>query len=148
MSERASEDSGAGYVAKLIAALHHEEPQTPVRAAWILGERGEVSAVPALLEIADHGADPELLAAVAEALGKIADPRAIPTLARLARHSYLKARIAAVAALAKFDSPQAREAVLQAARDPNVLVRREASRALDQMRRIAARRGADPPAQD
>lgn len=34
------------YVAKLIAALNHEEPMTRVRAAWIPGQRHETQCLP------------------------------------------------------------------------------------------------------
>jgi len=46
ISERISQ---ADYIDKLIAALRHKEATTPVRAAWILGERREKKAVPALI---------------------------------------------------------------------------------------------------
>jgi len=37
----AARQTRADFVDKLIAALRHCEPMTPVRAAWILGERRE-----------------------------------------------------------------------------------------------------------
>lgn len=62
------------YVEKLIAALRHEEPQTTVRAAWILGRIADRRAVGPLIDAAAGGGDPEFLAAVVEALGRIGDP--------------------------------------------------------------------------
>jgi Co/Zn/Cd efflux system component len=44
---------------------------TPVRAAWILGERREQKAVPALTKIARKAKDPFLVESAVEALGKI-----------------------------------------------------------------------------
>lgn len=52
ISERISQTD---YIDKLIAALRHKEPMTPVRAAWILGERREPKAVPALTKIVRKG---------------------------------------------------------------------------------------------
>lgn len=128
------------YVEKLIAALNHEEPMTRVRAAWILGQRHEMSALPALLDVAQRGGDPDLLAAVAGALGKIGDPSAIPALIRLARSSYLKARVEAVASLSHFDTPEVNGALESASGDANVVVRREAARALERLQHLAGRR--------
>jgi HEAT repeat protein len=62
------------YVEKLIAALRHEEPETTVRAAWILGRIADRRAVGPLIDAAGRGGDPEFLAAVVEALGRIGDP--------------------------------------------------------------------------
>jgi hypothetical protein len=69
ISERISQ---ADYADKLIAALHHKEPMTPVRAAWILGERREQKAVPALTKIVKKAKDAFLVESAVEALGKSA----------------------------------------------------------------------------
>jgi HEAT repeat protein len=70
--ERISQEE---YTDKLIAALRHKEPMTPVRAAWILGERREQKAVSALTKIVRKGKDAFLVESAVEALGKIAGPR-------------------------------------------------------------------------
>jgi hypothetical protein len=62
--------SQVDYVDKLIAALRHKEPTTPVRAAWILGERREQKAVPALVKIVKKGKDGFVVESAVEALGK------------------------------------------------------------------------------
>ena len=68
ISERISQ---ADYTDKLIAALRHKEPMTPMRAACILGERREPKAVPALTKIVGKGKDAFVVESAVEALGKI-----------------------------------------------------------------------------
>lgn len=68
------------YVDKLIAALKHPEPTTPIRAAWILGERKERRAVEPLSRLVHECRDPFIVEAAVEALGKIGDPRCVPAL--------------------------------------------------------------------
>lgn len=116
------------YVEKLIAALRHEEPETTVRAAWILGRIADRRAVRPLIRAADRGGDPEFLAEVVEALGRIGDPAACEVVAGLAHSSYLKVRLKAVEALAKWDNELVRETLQAARRDPNAVVREEARR--------------------
>lgn len=59
------------YDEKLIRALHHPEPMTPIRAAYILGERRVTRAVDDLEKVIDENNDPYLVQAAIEALGKI-----------------------------------------------------------------------------
>jgi HEAT repeat protein len=92
ISERISE---AEYTDKLIAALRHKEPTTPVRAAWILGERREQRAVPALTRIVKKAKDAFLVESAVEALGKIAGSPAIATVRSATHHSSLRVRVKA-----------------------------------------------------
>ncbi|GBC81163.1 hypothetical protein HRbin10_00269 [bacterium HR10] len=92
----------ARYVEKLISALHHLEPQTVRRAAWILGRLKAREAVPALLDLADRTADPYVIESVVEALGEIGDMRARPFLIRCVTQGALRVRRAAERALAQF----------------------------------------------
>jgi HEAT repeat protein len=71
------------YVEKLVAALGHPEPTTPLRAAWILGELRAASAVPLLMDVAEGSHDLFVRAAAVSALGRIGDPRALELLRRL-----------------------------------------------------------------
>jgi HEAT repeat protein len=59
------------FVRKLIRAFHHPEPETPVRAAFVLGELKATEAVPPLKRIIAESKDPFLRAAAIRALGKI-----------------------------------------------------------------------------
>lgn len=65
------------YFEKLILALNHPERQTPLRAAWILGQRRETRAVGALIELAHSTDDVYVATAAVEALGKIGTPEAL-----------------------------------------------------------------------
>jgi HEAT repeats len=65
---------------KLCSALSHCEPETAVRAAWILGEGREKRAVPELTRAVETTSDGFLAEAAADALGKIADPCALECL--------------------------------------------------------------------
>jgi len=84
---------------KLCSALNHPEPETAVRAAWILGERREKRAVPQLIRVVETTSDGFLAEAAAEALGKIADPRALECLNEAAEHGPVRVRIASRNAL-------------------------------------------------
>ena len=123
--------SDEDYVSKLISALEHPEPETPVRAAWILGELKERRAVEALERVlTEAGRDPYLLASAVEALGKIGDPGAVGSLALALKSSYLSVRLSAVEALSRLGGEVAERALGLAAADPNPSVREAAERAL------------------
>ena len=59
------------YVERLIRALDHPEPETPLRAAAILGRRRQREAIPALVAKVEETSDPYLAAACVEALSRI-----------------------------------------------------------------------------
>jgi uncharacterized OB-fold protein len=61
------------YVEKLIRALRNPEPETPVRAAYILGQMKAHEAVPCLLELGRLSEDIYIAAAAIDALGEIGD---------------------------------------------------------------------------
>lgn len=77
---RMAEEDAKPFVEKLRSALRHPEPETVIRAAWILGERKEISAVSDLIDVLQTSQDGFLAEAAAEALGKIGDPRALAAL--------------------------------------------------------------------
>jgi HEAT repeat protein len=92
ISERVSQ---ADYIDKLIAALRHKEPMTPVRAAWILGERREQKAVSALTKIVRKAKDAFLVESAVEALGKIGGTTATAAVRHATQHSSLRVRVKA-----------------------------------------------------
>jgi HEAT repeat protein len=92
ISERISE---ADYTDKLISALRHKEPMTPVRAAWVLGERREQKAVPALTKILRKGKNAFLVESAVEALGKIGGSTASDAVRAAAHHPSLRVRVKA-----------------------------------------------------
>jgi len=89
------------YVDKLIAALEHPEPETPVRAAWLLGQLRATDALAALIRVVERTSDPYLAEAAVEALGRIGDVTARPVLERAARQGALRVRQAAERALGR-----------------------------------------------
>jgi HEAT repeat protein len=98
--------SEESYEEKLIRALRHPEPATPVRAAAILGELRSNAAVLPLMERAEHTEDPYLQEAIAQALGTIGHERATTCLKRLKRDGALRVRIAAARALDLIATPK------------------------------------------
>ena len=123
------------YATKLIAALDHPEPETPVRAAWILGELREARAVSSLMGLVERSSDPYILAAAVEALGKIGDREATGTLARALNSSFLLVRQKAAEALGRLGGEEAVKALEAALGDPNRSVWEAASRALERLDR-------------
>ena len=83
------------YVDKLIAALRHPEQGTPIRAAWILGQRCEARAVGPLIELLRRTADVYIATAAVEALGEIGAPEALAFLNTLGDHPAQMVRAAA-----------------------------------------------------
>ena len=74
------------HVEKLIVALNHPEPSTPVRAAHLLGRIGDQRAVPALIRTVETTRDVYLARASIRALGEIGSPEAIWFLRGLTAH--------------------------------------------------------------
>ncbi len=61
------------FIQKLIRALKHPEPSTPVRAAEILGELKAREALPYLTELIKTSTDPFLVKAAASSIKEIED---------------------------------------------------------------------------
>jgi enolase len=80
------------FVDKVIRALTHPEPETPIRAAWILGERRETRAVPALAALLRRTKDVYVATAAVQALGKIGTDEARAGLATAAEHPAMMVR--------------------------------------------------------
>jgi HEAT repeat protein len=91
---------------KLIRALCHPEPSTPVRAATILGERRCKAAVEPLIQVAVSSADPYIQEAAVDSLARIGDLRALPSLAQLKRDGMLRVRLAAERAISALKDRQ------------------------------------------
>lgn len=123
------ENSTADIIDKYIAALRHPQPETRLRAAWILGRMPATRAVPALLAIvaargrADH--DPHLLSVVVKSLGQIGDQQAVPELAALLAdpNASFMARHEAILALARLGGDEAQAALQVALLNPNRSIR-------------------------
>jgi predicted amidophosphoribosyltransferase len=77
-------------IEKPCSALSHPEPETAVRAAWILGERRDKG----MVRVIETTSDGFLAEAAAEALGKM-DERALDCLRSASKHGPLRVRNAA-----------------------------------------------------
>lgn len=97
--DMAARQARGDYTDKLIAALHHPEPTTPIRAAWILGERREHRAVEPLCRLVRESSDAFIVESAVEALGRIGDPRAGETLQEAAEAANPRIRAHAQASL-------------------------------------------------
>ncbi|MCX7919226.1 MAG: HEAT repeat domain-containing protein [bacterium] len=125
--------SEESFVDKLISALHHPEPTTPLRAAFILGQRQEKQAVKPLLELAKTCTDPYILSAVVNALGQIGDTSAIETLEQLLATSFLNVRLEIIQALRSIGGHRSREILQQCQTSNNEKIRVKAHLALLQI---------------
>jgi HEAT repeat protein len=99
----AARQSGSDFVDKLLAALHHPEPTTPIRAAWILGRRREPRAVPALAGLAAASPDPFIAEAAVAALGQIGGDEARAAVRSACHHASPRVRRVAREALLQLD---------------------------------------------
>ena len=87
------------YFEKLIVALRHPEPTTPVRAAWLLGKIKDPRAVVALIDIVKGTKDFYLAREAVKALGAIDTIQARYFLRTLADHPVRMIRAEACVAL-------------------------------------------------
>ena len=71
---------------KLILALEHPEKETPIRAAWLLGQLKDMQAVPPLIDLVEKTEDVYIARAAVQALGEIGTPEARQFLGTLAKH--------------------------------------------------------------
>lgn len=68
------------YISKLIHALNHPEPETPIRAAEILGNLKVKEAIPELTNLVENNNDLYIKEAGVKALSDIGDKSIIPIL--------------------------------------------------------------------
>ena len=82
------------FVQKLIRALRHPEPETPIRAAYVLGRLHALDAVPELINVIHESPDPYIAAACVEALGGIGGGAALDELKHILKleHSVIVRR--------------------------------------------------------
>jgi HEAT repeat protein len=94
------------FIAKLIRALNHPEPESAIRAAYILGSLKAVEAVPALLDTIRTSGDVFIVAAAVEALGNMENIGLDDVMNSLMKESIpLPVRSAAKNALEKLRKP-------------------------------------------
>src|SRR5437879_5287809 len=102
--------------ADVVALLRDDAPSVVEAAAWALGERGDVDAVPRLAEVATSHEDGLCREAAVAALGAIGDESGLPAiLAAMGDRATVRRR--AVLALAPFEGPEVDAALTKAAND-------------------------------
>ena len=74
------------YMEKLIISLHHPQKETPIRAAWLLGQLKDAQAVPSLIDLVEKTNDIYIARAAVQALGEIGTPEARQFLVTLGKH--------------------------------------------------------------
>ncbi|NLI12262.1 HEAT repeat domain-containing protein [Pelotomaculum propionicicum] len=129
-------NDGENNLEKLIGALRHPEPQTRLRAAWLLGVKKDAGAVaPLVKSLGENRDDPYILATIATALGMIGDIRALDEVMALLKHSYPVVRTAAAEAIGLLGNVGCAEPLKSALKDRNMSVRRAAAKALKNLTR-------------
>jgi HEAT repeat protein len=130
--------------AALIAALSDEAPEVRARAATVLGELGEISALGRLLTLVEDG-DALVRQASVEALGAIGDGRAAERLGRALREGPPDVRFQAALALPRLvDAAEAEALLVRATADDDAHVRHIALRVLEEL--LAGPSGSPPVA--
>jgi HEAT repeat protein len=94
------------FLEKLIIALGHTEPSTPIRAARILGELGGQRAVRALADALPESRDVFLTVEIIRALGRARAEGARPQLEAMLEHPSGWVRREAEAALSRLQAAQ------------------------------------------
>lgn len=74
------------YVEKLIIALEHPEKETPIRAAWLLGQLKDTRAVPPLIDLVQKTDDVYIARETVQTLGEIDTAEVRQFLASLANY--------------------------------------------------------------
>ena len=111
--------------AEVAALLRDATPTVVEAAAWALGERGDVTAVSGLAEVAASHEDSLCREAAVAALGAIGDESGLPAiLAAMGDRATVRRR--AVLALAPFEGPEVEAALTKAANDRDWQVRQAA----------------------
>ena len=90
------------FTVKLVRALSHPEPETRMRAVYLLGETKTKSAFDALTQLYRNTIDPFLQAEIVKALDKIGDDATVGFLIEALRHPSFIVRQEAAGALMKY----------------------------------------------
>jgi len=124
---RAAEEAARvpGCATELRSLLRDDDPSVVEAAAWALGEREDVAAVPALMAVATGHDDALCREAAVAALGAIGDRTGLPAILH-ATGDKPAVRRRAVLALAPFDGPDVDAALQRALTDRDWQVRQAA----------------------
>ena len=120
----------------------HSWAQERRHAAYALGERRDVRAIPHLLE-AIQDSDKRMKAGVAEALGKIGHESAVPAIAELLRHEDSGVRLYAAGALGEIGHESVIPHLVKAIEDEDRFVRSNAAKGLEKIYEAAKEKGVE-----
>ena len=113
-----------GFTDKLLQALSHPEPETAIRAVYLLGEKRTTEAVDTLVRLFWRTKNPFLQSEVVEAIGKIGGDSVFSLLMEALHHPSFIVRGEAAKALAKFPGKSTvKRALEQTLKDPSSYVR-------------------------
>lgn len=113
------------FTDKLLQALSHPEPETAIRAVYLLGERRTQEAVGVLTQLFRRTPNPFLKGEVVEAIGKIGGDSVFSLLMEALHHPSFIVRGEAAKALAKFPGKSTvKRALEQTLKDPSSYVRK------------------------
>lgn len=130
------------FTEKLLQALSHHEPETPVRAVYILGEKKTAEAVGALTRLFRRSKDPFLQGEIIEAMGKIGGDAAFSLLVEALHHRSFIVRGELAKALVKFpENGTVKRALEQALKDPSSYVREIGREAISRLRNSSQLKG-------
>jgi HEAT repeat protein len=134
--QRISSWDEKAFTDKLLQALSHPEPETPVRAVYILGEKGMTEAVGLLARLFRRSRDLFLQGEVIEAMGKIGGDEALSLLVEALSHPSFFVRGEAVKGLSRFPGNRTiRRALEQSLKDPSSYVREIGRETISRLRR-------------
>lgn len=127
-------------IEKLIGIIKSDESEVSLkaRAVELLGETGSEEVLPIILELLQKEKISAIAAAAAEALGKINNPSILDHLIEEANNSDPYVRIKVIKAIGLMESPLTVKILLNALKDPNENVRREAARVLRDLNDLTA----------
>jgi HEAT repeat protein len=124
-------NAGENNMKNLIDDLRHPEPQTRIRAAWLLGMSKETGAVaPLVRALSENRDDPYILATIASALGLIGDLRVLDEMIALLKNSYQVVRTAAAEAIGLIGNDRGIKPLKSMLGDRSTAVRNAAAEAL------------------
>lgn len=126
----------ASFDQKLLVALFHPEPETAVRAAFLLGLRRPPEAAAALERRYHDTGDPFLQREIVAALDRIGGPEAARVLEDAQRHYSMIVRAEALRRLIRRGGPAGEAAAAAARADPSAHVRLMAFRPLPASPRV------------
>lgn len=102
---------------------------------WALGDLGDASVVPDIVEWAEHVDDPFIIEDIVYALGQLGDPSSLPYITSQLQNTDAVVRKRAVDALVKLHAVSSMDSIQHLSNDPSPFVREAVEQALRQLER-------------